>query len=45
MLFRLPQPLHGWREFVHEVIIVVIGVLLALAGAWCCRPTLTPTPI
>ena len=33
MLFRLPQPLHGWREFVHEVIIVVIGVLLALGGA------------
>jgi len=33
MLFRLPQPLHGWREFVHEVVIVVIGVLLALAGA------------
>ena len=33
MLFRLPKPLHGWREFVHEVIIVVIGVMLALAGA------------
>jgi hypothetical protein len=33
MLFRLPKPLHGWREFVHAVIIVVIGVLLALAGA------------
>jgi hypothetical protein len=27
------RPLHGWREFVHEVIIVVIGVLLALGGA------------
>jgi hypothetical protein len=33
MLFRLPRPLHGWREFVHEIVIVVIGVLLALAGA------------
>src|SRR5690349_12313641 len=33
LLKRLPRPLHGWREFVHEVIIVVIGVLLALAGA------------
>jgi hypothetical protein len=33
MLFRLPRPLHGWREFFNEVVIVVIGVLLALAGA------------
>jgi hypothetical protein len=33
LLFRLPRPLHGWREFVHEVVIVVIGVLLALGGA------------
>ena len=33
MLFRLPRPLHGWREFIHEIVIVVIGVLLALAGA------------
>ena len=33
MLVRLPKPLHGWREFAHEVIIVVIGVLLALGGA------------
>ena len=33
MRFRFFRPLHGWREFVHEVIIVVIGVLLALAGA------------
>ncbi len=33
MLFRLPRPLHGWREFIHEIIIVVIGVLLALGGA------------
>src|ERR1043165_2225697 len=27
------KPLHGWREFIHEIVIVVIGVLLALAGA------------
>ena len=33
MLFRLPRPLHGWREFIHEVVIVLIGVLLALGGA------------
>jgi hypothetical protein len=33
MRFRLPRPLHGWREFTYEIIIVVIGVLLALAGA------------
>jgi hypothetical protein len=33
MLFRLPKPLHGWREFIHEIVIVVIGVLLALGGA------------
>jgi hypothetical protein len=33
MLFRLPKPLHGWREFFNEIIIVVIGVLLALGGA------------
>ncbi|HEY7958737.1 MAG TPA: hypothetical protein VID20_01630, partial [Sphingomicrobium sp.] len=33
MRFRFFRPLHGWREFIHEIIIVVIGVLLALAGA------------
>ena len=33
MRFRLPRPLHGWREFAYEIVIVVIGVLLALAGA------------
>lgn len=33
MLFRVPRPLHGWREFIHEVVIVLIGVLLALGGA------------
>ncbi len=33
MRFRLPRPLHGWQEFFHEIIIVVIGVMLALGGA------------
>ena len=33
MRFRLPRPLHGWQEFTYEIIIVVIGVLLALGGA------------
>ena len=33
MRFRLPRPLHGWRELSYEVIIIVIGVLLALGGA------------
>lgn len=33
MRFRLPRPLHGWREFAYEIIIVVVGVLLALGGA------------
>jgi hypothetical protein len=33
MRFRLPRPLHGWREFAYEIVIVVIGVLLALGGA------------
>lgn len=31
MRFRLPKPLHGWREFAGEVGIIVIGVLIALA--------------
>jgi hypothetical protein len=29
--FHLPKPLHGWREFVGEVGIIVLGVLIALA--------------
>ena len=33
MRFRLPRPLHGWHEFAYEIVIVVIGVLLALGGA------------
>ena len=30
MHFHLPKPLHGWRVFVGEVGIIVIGVLIAL---------------
>ena len=32
MEIRLPKPLHGWREFIGEVGIIVIGVLIALAA-------------
>lgn len=32
MQFRLPKPLHGWRVFIGEVGIIVIGVLIALAA-------------
>src|SRR5438045_2474334 len=32
MQLHLPKPLHGWRKFAHEVIIVAIGALLALLG-------------
>src|SRR5206468_2789629 len=32
MHFHLPEPLHGWRAFVGEVGIIVIGVLIALAA-------------
>jgi hypothetical protein len=32
MHVHIPKPLHGWREFVGEVGIIVIGVLLALAA-------------
>lgn len=31
MHVHLPKPLHGWRSFVGEVGIIVIGVLIALA--------------
>jgi len=30
MRVKLPKPLHGWREFVGEVGIIVLGVLIAL---------------
>jgi hypothetical protein len=32
MRIRLPKPLHGWREFVGEVGIIVLGVLVALGA-------------
>jgi type II secretory pathway pseudopilin PulG len=31
MRFRIPKPLHGWREFAGEVGVIVLGVLIALA--------------
>src|SRR6266550_6974117 len=42
MHFHLPKPLHGWRAFVGEVGIIVIGVLIALGAqqvveAWHAR--------
>lgn len=32
MHVHLPKPLHGWREFLGEVGVIVIGVLIALAA-------------
>jgi hypothetical protein len=32
MHFRVPKPLHGWREFAGEVGIIVVGVLIALGA-------------
>ncbi len=32
MHIRVPKPLHGWREFLGEVGIIVLGVLIALAA-------------
>ena len=32
MHFHLPKPLHGWREFVGEIAIIVVGVLIALGA-------------
>lgn len=32
MHFHLPKPLHGWRELVGEIGIIVIGVLIALGA-------------
>jgi hypothetical protein len=32
MHFHLPKPLHGWRAFIGEVGIIVIGVLIALSA-------------
>lgn len=35
MHFHLPKPLHGWREFVGEVGIIVLGGLIALGPRMC----------
>lgn len=32
MHIHLPKPLHGWREFLAEVGIIVLGVLIALGA-------------
>jgi hypothetical protein len=32
MHVHLPKPLHGWRAFVGEVGIIVLGVLIALSA-------------
>ena len=32
MHFHLPKPMHGWRAFVGEVAIIVLGVLIALGA-------------
>ena len=32
MHFHLPKPMHGWRELVGEVGIIVVGVLIALGA-------------
>lgn len=32
MHVHLPKPLHGWRQFVGEVGVIVLGVLIALAA-------------
>jgi hypothetical protein len=29
---HLPKPLHGWRELIGEVAVIVIGILIALGG-------------
>lgn len=34
MHVHIPKPLHGWREFVGEVGIIVIGVLIALGAEY-----------
>lgn len=32
MHLHLPKPLHGWREFFGEIVIIVVGVLIALGA-------------
>jgi hypothetical protein len=48
MHVHLPKPLHGWRAFVGEVGIIVLGVLIALAfeqlvGRWQWRERVAET--
>lgn len=30
MHIHLPKPLHGWKEFLNEIFVIVVGVLIAL---------------
>ena len=32
MHIHVPKPLHGWREFLGEVGVIVVGVLVALGA-------------
>lgn len=32
MAFHLPRPLHGWRAFIGEIGVIVLGVLIALGA-------------
>ena len=32
MRFQMPKPLHGWRETAKEIVIIVVGVLIALTA-------------
>lgn len=34
MHIHLPKPLHGWREFLGEVNIIVVGILIALSAEY-----------
>jgi hypothetical protein len=50
--FHIPKPLHGWRAFVGEVGIIVLGVLIALgaeqvvqAGEWRHKVAVTRTSL
>jgi hypothetical protein len=50
MRFYLPRPLHGWRTFIGEVGIIVLGVLIALGAtqfveAWQWRQQIKQTDL
>lgn len=32
MHFHIPKPLHGWREFIGEIAVIVLGILIALGA-------------